>query len=271
MRRSFAENRRQGDTLGAAPAAACTSDFFAEHTLSELRGFGTTTTLRQQGSPAHSDCAYRFPRATVCGRWTGWKPSPPSVVKLRTLRSEVRPCSIPPATRGLRGRVLLYGPFAAGLRATTTCRNPRTVCASESASVGLDKVIGTTGRHLHPRGFRGMARDLLLRQNTRLQTARGFAASAEARGARRLQDRHLQPGARTRGCIEFHDPPEPGFQCPRAAHRTRILDGKYFQVRPGGEHSRRLIGPMIKSWSWMPRTAPGPRCWITGFIGRKTR
>jgi len=251
----FCENGAKA-TLWELTSRRCTSEFFAEHTLSELRGWHDYD-LEQQGRLTHP---LRYDPESDRYVTVDWVEAFAAIGRqLRTLdpKSTVFYSS---GHAGLEASYL-YGLFAR-VYGHNNLPQSSNMC-HETTSVGLDKVIGTPVGTCTLEDFEECDAIFFFGQNTGSNSPRFLHPLKRAveRGCKIVT---FNP-VRERGLIEFTDPQNPVQMT--VGTSTRIST-EYFQVRPGGDIAA-LIG-MIKLVLDAEDSAPGTVL-DHGFIAGETR
>ncbi len=250
----FCENGAKA-TLWELTSRRCTPDFFAKHTLSQLRGWHDYD-LEQQGRLTHP---LRYDPDSDRYVPVGWDEAFAAIG--RELRA-LDPKSTVFYSSGHAGleASYLYGVFAR-LYGHNNLPQSSNMC-HETTSVGLNEIIGTPVGTCVLDDFEQCDAIFFFGQNTGSNSPR-FLHPLKRASKRGCKIVTFNP-VRERGLIEFADPQNP---VQMAGGKPTKISTEYFQVRPGGDVAA-LIG-MIKLVLEAEDAAPGTVL-DRGFIDAET-
>ena len=221
----FCENGAKA-TLWELTSRRCTPDFFAKHTVSELRGWNDYD-LEQQGRLTHP---MRYDAATDHYVPCEWDEA------FRAIGSQLRSLDPKSVIFYSSGRAsletsYLYALFAR-LYGNNNLPDSSNMC-HETTSVALKKLDRRRGRHRRLRRSFELRRDVLLRPEYRLEQSAVSASAAGCSQARR-SDHHLQSGAGERAG-DFHQSAKSVGNADRQGNQDQ-------QSVPSGQDRRRHRG-----------------------------
>ena len=218
----FCENGAKA-TLWELTTKRCTPDFFAEHTVSELRGWKDHD-LELQGRLTHP---MRYDRASDRYVPCAWEEA------FAAIGSELRALDPRSTVFYTSGRASLETSYLYALFARLYGHNnlpdSSNMC-HETTSVGLKKVIGASVGTCTLDDFEHCEAILFFGQNTGSNSPRFLHPLQEAvkRGCKIVT---FNP-VRERGLIEFVNPQDP---LQMTVGRATKISTEYLQVRPGGD------------------------------------